>query len=323
MKPNAVVFFALGVLAGAPACVSAQDRYPSKPIQMLVAYSTGTTTDILARTFAEKLGPRLGQTVTVQNRPGAGGTIAGQAVASAAPDGYTILSVNSSHAINPSLYTRLPYDSVRDFAGIALVAETPYLVVVNPLSGARTLKEFIALAKQKPGTINYATAGLGTSTHLAGALFATLAGIELVHVPYKTTPDLVTDLLSNRVQATFVPPAFLLGQIREGKLLALGVSTAQPLHTPFEVPSVRVATNLPYEYAAWFGFMAPAKTPTTIMETLSRAFLQIAEDKDVQEKYRSLGLAMRTLALRDFEAYVREDMTKLGPLVKASGAKAD
>lgn len=315
-----VSLLVLGCLAG-PAL--AQDRYPTHPIQVVVALAAATTADIIARLYAEKLGARLGQAVVVQNRPGAGGTIASQAVAVANPDGYTILMTNSAHSINPALYASLPYDSLRDFAGITLVAESPALVVINPNFGARTLKEFIALAKQKPGTINYGSAGVGTATHLAGAYFASLAGVQLVHVPYKTSPDLITDLLTGRIQATFVPPAFLLSQIRDGKLLALATSTRESMRAPLEVPSARDAAGIDYEYGTWYGFLAPAKAPQAVLDILSRNMRQIADDKDVREKYRAQGVLPRTIALREFDAYIKADMDKLGPVVKASGAKAN
>ena len=312
------------LLAALLACAAnAQDKYPSKPVQVVVALAAATATDIIARMYSEKLAERLGQPVVVQNRPGAGGSIAAQAVATAAPDGYTILFINSAHSINPALYSNLPYDTLRDFAGIAIVAESPALVVVNPQLGARTLKEFIALAKQKPGVINYGSAGLGTATHLAGAYFASRAGVDLVHVPYKTSPDLITDLLASRIHATFVPPAFLLSQIREGKLLALGVSTAEPMRAPLQVPSVREAANVDYEYGTWYGFLAPAKTPVPILQQLSRLLQRVSEDKDIREKSLAQGVVTRNVVLRDFDAFIKADMDKLGPLVRASGARAN
>jgi tripartite-type tricarboxylate transporter receptor subunit TctC len=312
--------FALAALAFS---AGAQDKYPSRPIQMVVALAQATTADIIARVYAEKLSQRLGQPVVVQNRPGAGGTIASQVVASSAGDGYTILMTNSAHSINPALYRNLPYDSLRDFVGVALVADSPALVVVNPQVGARTLKEFVDLAKQKPGAFNYGSAGVGTATHLAGAYFASRAGVDIVHVPYKTSPELITDLLSGRIQATFVPPAFLLSQIREGKLLALGVSTAESMREPLEVPSVRRAANVDYEYSTWYGFLAPAKVPAASLQMLAQALQQAGESKDLKDRYRTLGLVGRSLVLKDFDAYIKADMEKLGPLVRASGAKAN
>ena len=183
MKRVIATLLYLGLLTAHEA--QAQERYPTKPVTIVVPYATGTTTDLIARAFAPRLGDLLAGTVLVQNRPGAGGTIATQSVATAAADGYTLLMANSTHAINPALYTSLAYDSRRDFAGVALVAESAYLIVASPQAGAKTLREFIALARQSPGRINYASAGIGTSTHLAGAYFSSLAGIDLRHVPYK------------------------------------------------------------------------------------------------------------------------------------------
>ncbi len=323
MRRKTVCSMLLAALLACAIAANAQDKYPSKPVQVVVALAAATTADILARMYAEKLAERFGQPVVVQNRPGAGGSIAAQAVATAAPDGHTILMINSAHSINPALYSSLPYDTLRDFAGIAIVAESPALVVVNPQLGARTLKEFIALAKQKPGVINYGSAGLGTATHLAGAYFANRAGVDLVHVPYKTSPDLIADLLTGRIQATFVPPAFLLSQIREGKLLALGVSTREPMRAPLQVPSVREAANVDYEYGTWYGFLAPAKTPLPVLGLLARTMQRIGEDKDIREKYLAQGVIPRNVTLREFDAYIKADMDKLGPLVKASGAKAN
>lgn len=311
------------LLVAACAAASAQDRFPLKPIQVVVPFSPGTATDILARMFAPKLAERLGQSVVVQNRIGAGGTLGTQAVASAPADGYTLLMVNSSHAINPTLYTRLPYDSQRDFAGIALVAESAYLIVASPHAGVKNLKELVGAAKQKPGTIHYASAGLGTATHLAGAYFTQLAGIDLVHVPYKNTADYVADLLAGRIEITFAPTAFLLQHIKDGKLLALGVSTPEPMRSPLEVPSVREAAGIGYEFIAWFGLLAPAKTPPAVMETLSKSMRAIVESGVLSEDYRKIGMSARNVALTDFDTYVKRDMDLLGPFVKASGARAD
>lgn len=304
------------------ATVSAQDKYPSKPITVVVPYATGTTTDLIARAFAPKLQEILGQPVIVQNRAGAGGTIATQSVAVALADGYTLLMANSTHAINPTLYTKLTYDSRRDFLGVALVAESAYLIVAGPQLGAKTLKEFVALAKKKPGSINYASAGVGTSTHLAASYFSSLAGIEIVHVPYKNSSDYIADLLSGRVQVSFVPTAFLLAHIKSGKLLALGVSTREAMNTPLEVPSAREA-GIDYEYTAWFGLLAPSRVSPVILDQLSRAVRQAQEHPDIKAEFAKLGLSARNVPLTEFDAYIKTDMDKLGPFVKASGAKAE
>ncbi len=306
-----------------PALALAQEPFPSKPVQMITPQSPGTATDIVARLFAEKMSARLGQQVVVQNRPGAGATIGTGLAAKAPPDGYTILMTNSAHTINPSLYDNLPFDTLRDFAGLALVTEAPAIVVVNPQVGVRTLKELIALAKQKPGALNYGSAGVGTATHLAGAYFASKAGIDIVHVPYKISADITTDLLTNRIQVNFVPAAFQLGHIREGRLLAIGNSGPTRMRVPFEAPSISEEVMPGYTYATWYGFLAPAKTPQPILELLAGALKAASDDAEVKEKLVAQGMIGRTLLLREFDAYLRADLEKLAPVVKASGAKAN
>ena len=317
---RSVLSFLAALLFASVAC--AQDKYPSKPLTVVVPYATGTTTDLIARAFAPKLQEILGQPVIVQNRPGAGGTIATLSVATAASDGYTLLMANSTHAINPTLYTKLSYDSKRDFSGVALVAESAYLIVAGPQLGAKTLREFVAMAKAKPGGINYASAGVGTSTHLAAAYFSNLAGIDIVHVPYKNSSDYIADLISGRVQVSFVPTAFLLTHIKSGKLMALGVSTRDAMKTPLEVPSTREA-GIDYEYTAWFGLLAPSKVSPAILEQLSRAVRTAQDHPDIKAEFSKLGLSARNVPLAEFDAYIRTDMDKLSPFVKASGAKAE
>jgi tripartite-type tricarboxylate transporter receptor subunit TctC len=313
----------VSLLAAAAFCASAQERYPVKPVQMVVPLSAGTTVDIIARLYADRLTQRLSQTVIVQNRPGAGGTIAAQSVAASAADGYTILMANTQHSVNPALYANLAYDTLRDFSGIAMVAEAPALVYVNPGLGARTLAEFVALAKAKPGTINYGSAGVGTATHLGGAYFASQAKIDIVHVPYKVTSDLVSDIVTGRIQATFSPIAFMLAQVREGKLLALAVTSRARVPVLPEVPTVAEGAIPGYESSTWYGFFAPARTPRAIRERLAHDLREISEEKEVKEKFAGQGIFPRSIELEDFDAFIREDVAKLGALAKAVGAKAN
>lgn len=302
--------------------VCAQDQFPSKPINIIVPIAQATTADIIARAVADKLSQRLGQPVLVQNRPGAGGTIGAAFVAGSPPDGYTLMSINSAHSINPALYANLPFDTLRDFAGIALVADSPALVIVHPGVGARTIAELVQIAKQKPGAMNYGSAGVGSATHLAGALFVAKAGVDIVHVPYKGGSDLITDIVSGRLQMTFVPPAFLLSQIKDGRVLALGVGMKEPMREPLEIPSVR-SGGVDYEYSTWYGFLAPAKVPQPVLERLAAAILQTLDDKDLLDRFRAQGLIPRRITLRDFDGYIRADMDKLAPVIKASGARAN
>ena len=311
------------LLAAAAFGAVAQERYPTKPVQMVVPLSPGTTVDIIARLYADRLTQHLGQAVVVQNRPGAGGTIAAQSVASAVPDGTTILMANTQHSVNPALYANLAYDTLRDFAGIAMVAEAPALVYVNPGLGAKTLAEFIALAKAKPGTINYGSAGVGTATHLGGAYFASQAKIDIVHVPYKATPDLVSDIVTGRIQATFSPIAFMLAQVREGRLLALAVTSRARVPVLPEVPTVAEAAIPGYESSTWYGFLAPARTPRAVLAQLAKGLKEISEEKEVKEKFAGQGIFPRSIELEAFDAFIRDDVARLGALAKAVGAKAN
>lgn len=292
--------------------------YPSSTVTIVTPLAPGTTIDVLARLYADKLAKRFGQQVIVSNRPGAGGLIAAQAVAAAPADGYTVLLANSGHAILGTLNKNLPFDPVRDFAGVSLIGETAALVTVPPSLGTRSLQAFVDLAKAKPGTVNYASAGIGTATHLAGAYFAKQAGIQMVHVPYKTGSALIADLLEGRVQVTFSPAAFTLPLLQEGKLLALAVSSPDAMRKPIEVPSARSA-GIDYDYATWYGFLAPVKTPAAVLQTLHAAIAQVSEDAELRAKIDAQGIEPRSVGLRDFDAHIRNEMDRLAPLLKSIG----
>lgn len=307
---------------GAARLAHAQDRFPARPLTLVVPLAAGTTIDIIGRSYAEKLTERLGQSVVVQNRPGAGGTIAAQSVAKAAADGYTVLIVNSQHSINPALYASLPYDTVRDFAAVAGIGEAPSIIAVHPRLGVKTVPEFIALARQKPGTINYGSAGVGTTTHLGGAFFASRAGVELVHVPYKGA-ELMPDLLSGRIEAIFVPVPFVLQQIREGRLVPLAVTTRQALRVPLEVPSVADAALPGFEYSTYYGFVAPAKTPPALLAQLSREIQAVTEDRDTRARFEAQAFFGRHVPAAEFDALIRAELERIGPIVRATGAKAN
>ena len=292
--------------------------YPSSPVTIVTPLAPGTTIDVLARLYADKLAKRFGQQVIVSNRPGAGGLIAAQAVAAAPPDGYTVLLANSGHAILGTLNKNLPFDPVRDFAGVSLIGETAALVTVPPSLGPRSLQAFVDLAKAKPGTVNYASAGIGTATHLAGAYFAKQAGIQTVHVPYKTGSALIADLLEGRVQVTFSPAAFTLPLLQEGKLLALAVSSPAAMRKPIEVPNAR-SVGIDFEYATWYGFLAPVKTPSAVLQTLHAAIAEVSEDAELRAKIDAQGIEPRSAGLRDFDAHIRNEMDRLAPLLKSIG----
>jgi tripartite-type tricarboxylate transporter receptor subunit TctC len=298
---------------------SAVENYPVRPIRLIVPLSPGTTTDLVARIFADRLSQLLEQAVVVENKQGAGGTLAAKAVATAAPDGYTLGLVNSQHSINPAVYKSLPYRTLEDFDAIALVAESPSTVVVAPQLGVRNIGDFIAYAKKHPNEINYASSGIGSQTHLAGAYFATRAGISMVHVPYRDSSVVISDMITGRAQATFVPPGFLLGQIKDGSLLALAVTSEHGMTSPLKAPSVNETAIPGYEYNTWFGFLAPAGVPAPILEKLAHALEIIAGEPPVKQKLEALGVTARSRALRDFQAYIKADVEKEAMIVKAAG----
>ncbi len=313
--------FKLGALAlslCAAASASAQERYPSRVITIVVPLTAGTTIDILARLFADNLSKRLGQQVIVANRPGAGGLIAAQAVATAPADGYTILLANSGHTILGTLNKSLPFDPVGDFAGITLVGDAPSVVTVAPSLGARSLKEFVDLARQKPGSINYGSAGIGTATHLAGAYFALQTGTDLVHVPYTVSSTIIADLLGGRIQATFAPAAFTLPLLQDGRLLGLAVAADAPIREPVHIPTA-LSANVDYRNATWYGFLASAKTPRPLLQTLNDAVLEAGQDRELQTKVQQQGISLQGIGLGDFDAHIRRDMARLDPLLKSIG----
>ena len=298
----------------------AQDAYPSRPITIVVPISTGTTIDILARLYADRLAKPLGQRLVVSNRPGAGGIIAGQAAASAPADGYTILFVNSGHAILGALNKSLPFDPVRDFAGISLVGTAPAVVVAPTSIGIENLKQFVALAKEKPGTINFGSAGVGTSTHIAGGLFAQQAGIEIVHVPYTVSATIIADMLGGRLQAAFVPLAFVLSNVQSGRLKALAVADKTAVTDPLAIPTAQ-SQGVDYHYGTWYGLLAPAKTPKAVLSQLNAAISEASRDPELQRKIREQGIDPQVVGLERFDAHIQAEMTRLGPLLKTIAEK--
>jgi tripartite-type tricarboxylate transporter receptor subunit TctC len=300
----------------------AEEPYPSRLVTIICPLAAGTTGDFLGRLYADKLSQRLGQPIVVSNRPGAGGAIGAQTVASAAPDGYTLLLANSGHAILGTLNKHLPFDPVRNFSGIALVGEAPALVVVSPSLNVYTLREFVDLAKAKPGAINYASAGIGSATHLAGAYFAKQAGIDIVHVPYKSSTDIIADLVAGRVQVVFAPAAFTLPMLKGGKLLALAVASSVPMHHPIEAPSASSA-NINYEYATWYGFLAPANTPDSVLRTLHQAVVAVSADQELRAKIIDQGITPQSVGLQDFDAHIQKQVQRLAPLLRSIGDQMD
>ena len=300
----------------------AQD-YPNKPVRIIVPFTAGALTDTLARMYAEKLGQRLGQAFIVENRPGSGGIPAMQAMLSAPADGYTLQMVSSSHAVNPTLFSRLPYDTVKDVSGVALVASSPTVVIVKTGLNVKTLPELIALAKSKPGQLNYGSAGIGGATHLVGEYLRKEAGIDIVHVPYKGVQEAVTEVMAGRIDIAFPPIALAQAQLKAGRVAGVALTDLQ--RTPL-LPEVATASEQGlknFEYSIWYALVAPAKTPRPVMERLAREINEITALPEVQQKMAQQGLVPKQVALEKFDAYILSEIDKLGALVKASGAKAD
>lgn len=292
-----------------------QEQYPNRLITIVAPITAGTAIDIMARLYADKLSRKFAQQVVVANRAGAAGLLGAQAVATAAPDGYTVLFANSGHAILGALNKNLTFDPIGDFAGVMLAGEAPAIVVVPPSLGVSDLKAFVELAKAKPGTINYGSAGIGTSTHLAGAYFALKSGVDIVHVPYTVSATIIADLLGGRIQASFVPLAFVLPLIQDGRLKALAVGAKQPVTNPLSIPTA-LSQGFDYEYGTWYGLLAPGKTPKPILATLNQAMAEVGKDPEFLEKVRAQGIEPRDIALERFDAHIRAEMTRLEPVLK-------
>lgn len=315
----APILFSLLALA-APAL--AQD-YPNRTVRIIVPFSAGALTDTLARMYAEKLTQRLGQPVIVENKPGSGGIPAMQAMLSAPADGYTLQMVSSGHAVNPSLFSKLPYDTVKDVSGVALVASSPTVVIVKTGLDIKTLPELIALAKGKPGQLNYGSAGVGGATHLVGEYLRKAAGIDIVHVPYKGVQEAVTEVMAGRIDVAFPPIALAQQQVKAGRVVAVALTDTQRTPLLPEVATAQEQGLKDFEYSIWYALVALSRTPRPVMERLAREINEITALPEVQQKMAQQGLVPKQMVLDKFDAYIRSEIDKLGALVKASGARAD
>ena len=304
--------------ASAVSAADMQQGYPAKPMRFVVGFAPGGGTDTVARILAQKLGESFGQSVVVDNRAGAGGNIANELVATAAPDGYTILFVSASFAIHPSLYKKLPYDPAKDFTPVSLASSSPYLLALHPSVPARSVQELIALAKAQPGKLNYASAGTGSTLHLAAELFKSMAGVDIVHVPYKGANG-ITDLLAGAVQLTFAGLPQTLPHVKAGRLRGLAVTTSQRAAAIPELPTIAEAGVPGYEVDSWYGVLEPAGTPTSRIDALSNAIRAALREPDVKAKFAAQGLETRGTSPRDFGAYITREMPKWAKVVRAAG----
>lgn len=316
---------ALGLLVtGNAAPLAVASEYPSRQIRMIVAFAPGGGTDIIARIAAKGIGDHLRQQVVVDNRPGAGGNIGVEIVAKAAPDGYTLLTTGTgTHAINPSLYSNLRWDAVRDFAPVSLIAATPYLMVVNLSVPARNVKEFIALAKASPNKINMASSGSGGMPHLAGELFNLLAGVKLVHVPYKGTGAVFPDLIGGRVQVTFGDIVATYPHVKAGKLRALGITSSKRAASLSDIPTIAESGVPGYDAVGWFGVFAPAGTPKDVIAKLNEAITKYVRQPEVTQRFTALGAEVVASTPEQFAQTQKADLARWAKVVKAAGMRVE
>jgi tripartite-type tricarboxylate transporter receptor subunit TctC len=301
----------------------AQD-FPQKPVRMIVAFSPGASTDILGRAVAQRLSEVFGQPVIVENRVGAGGTAGGAYVAKSPADGYTLLMANnSSHNVAPYLYKNMPYDAIRDFAPVALAARLPLMLTVHPSLPVHSVREFIAFARSRPGQLLFSSSGIGTSLHLAGELFKTMAGINIVHVPYKGASIAMIDLVGGQVQLSFAALATALPYAKQNRVRPLGVTTLKRSTLLPDVPTISEAALPGYEMSNWVGLLAPAQTPAEIVARLNAEVVKWALERDTQQKMTTLGFEVDASSPAGFGEMVAKGYSTMGSTVKAAGLKPE
>ena len=301
----------------------AQEQYPSRPLRFILPFPPGGGTDILGRLIAERLSASLGQPVVTENRGGAGGNVGAEAAARSAPDGYTIVLCAPSLAISPSLYSKLNYDPVKDFAPVSLVATVPNVMITHPSVPAQTLQEFIAHARTRPGTMNFGSGGNGTSNHLAGELFNIVTGAKLVHIPYKGVNLAMQDVLSGQIHLVVIGIPAAAPHIKAGRLRALAVVTPQRTAALPEVPTTDEAGLKDFEVTTWYGVLAPAGTPRPVIARLNSELVKIIHAPEVKERLAASGTEPRTSTPEEFAAYLKQEIAKWGDVVRKANLKAD
>ena len=313
-----------GALIALVAAVTWAQPFPTRPIRIVVPFPAGGTTDVLARAAAQKLSESLGQPAVVDNRPGAGGNIGAELVAKAPPDGYTLLmGTVGTHAINPSLYPRMPYDHVRDFAPVILVAGVPNVLVINPALPVNSVAELLAYAKANPGKLNFASSGNGTSIHLSGELFKTMTGVQMAHVPYKGSAPALQDLMGGSVQLMFDNLPSSLALIKAGKLKALAVTSLARAAALPDVPTLAESGLPGFEASSWFGLLAPAGTPQPVIAKLNSEIAKWLASPEAKEKLLAQGAIAAGGTPEDFARHIAAETAKWQKVVKESGAKID
>ena len=322
---NVVVAAVTCLVVGGPAASLAQGTgeaasFPSRPIRIVIGFTPGGQPDIFARLIGPKLSESVRQQVVVDNRPGAGGIIGTQIVVNATPDGYTMMSVSSAHSISPAIYAKLPYDTLKDLAGVTMTATAVYVLAVPPSLGIKTVPEFIALAKAKPGQLNFSSAGIGSGTHFAGEMLKQSARIDVVHVPYKGIPESLTDVISGRVQFTMAPIASSLTLVKEGRLRALGVSSKERSGIYPDLPTIAESGLPGFDWNSWGGLLVPAKTPRAIVNKLHREIVRVLGLPDVQQRLRAMGAeAAPSSTPEQFDQFLVRQIGLVRQLARAAG----
>jgi len=313
------------VAALAASCSAAlAQSYPVKPIRLIIAQAPGSATDVVSRTVGMKLSEALGQSIVVDARPGAGGTLGTEIAAKAPPDGYNLfMANNSTHGSNPALYQKLPYDAIRDFAPIIFVAATPYVLSVHPSLPVTTVKQLIALAKSRPGQINYGSAGNGSTHHLSGELMKTMAGIDMVHIPYKGTTPGIAALLSGEVSLMFNTVTGIAPHVKTGRVKALAVTTPKRSEMMPGVPTLSEAALPGFEMLSWFGLLAPAATPRTVITRLNAETAKVLALPEIRTALANQGLEARGGTPEQFGDYIKGEIAKITKIAKTAGVKAE
>ncbi|MEJ7928898.1 tripartite tricarboxylate transporter substrate binding protein [Ramlibacter sp. AN1015] len=303
----------------APLAAQAQGSYPSKPIKVIVPFAAGSTTDIIARAISDKMSQSMGQPVVVENRGGASGTVGQAVVAQAAPDGTTIMIHSSSHTVSPSTFAKLPFDTLADFAAVTPISSTPNVLVISPSKNIKTLQELLSAARAKPGSMNFASAGQGSATHLNAEKFKLAAKIEATNIPFKGSAEAVNEVMAGRVDYYFSPIAPVIGQIRAGQLVPLAVGSPRRASALPDVPTTAEAGVPGSEFNFWIGMFVPGKTPKEIVNRLHAEVVKALNTPEVKQRFATLGADAWTLAPEQFEAYVRDEIKSNAVLVKAAG----
>ena len=297
--------------------------YPAKSVRVIAGFPPGSGADITARVIGAKLGEALGQQMIVDNRPGAGSSIAAELAAKSPPDGYTLFIGTVANTINATLYAKLPFDFARDFAPVALTTATPNVLVLHPSVPAKSVKELITLAKSRPGQLNYASSGVGTTPHLSAELFNAMAGVKMLHVPYKGSPPAVTDLIAGEAALMFSPSSTVLPHVKTGRLRALAVTTAARLPSLPELPTIAESGLKGYETITWFGFVAPARTPQAVITRLNAEIVKVLALPEVRNLFASQGIETLGGTPDRFASYIRDEIAKWAKVIRLSGAKAE